>query len=294
MSLLTELYRRFCFSWRKPRHWVLRPRTMDRRIFQTVVLDNEYDLPARFDPRDVILDVGAHSGCFAYAALHRQAGFVYCYEADPSNYHLLCRNLKPYHDRVEAARAAVWRSDQPPGKLHLHNPLGPRNTGAGQVAGGITGQAVPAWPLDDLVTRAVQRHGRRIRLLKLDCEGAEWPILLTARKLEHVESLCGEYHLGAYPELYAVAGYPEFTLAVLADFLREHGFAVRLQPNRKHPAYGLFFAWNQARSASKESMSTGRSKANRRMLTFRFPNPFSSRRGVLSPSCRFPGPGNDR
>ena len=78
--------------------------------------------------------------------------------------------------------------------------------------------------------------------MKLDCEGSEWPILLTSRRLHQVDALCGEYHLGDYAGPFAVNGHPQFTPAVLERFLSEQGFRVRSRPIVKNPRLGLFFA----------------------------------------------------
>src|SRR5262245_11121336 len=189
MGLLRELYRR-CLVWRhRPRHWRLRPDTIDRRIFRHVVIDNEYRLPERFGADDVLLDVGAHIGSFALAALRRGAGRVYCCEPDRDNFRLLEHNLSPYQPRVRLLAGAVWRSDQPAAALGLHNPIDPRNTGACRLTEG--GDSTAAFAFDDLVDRLTV-GGRRLRLVKLDCEGAEWPILLTSRRLGRIEAFCGE------------------------------------------------------------------------------------------------------
>jgi FkbM family methyltransferase len=240
MGWLTELRRRWQIARHKPRHWRLRPDTIDRRLFREVVVHNDYQLPSRFDPQDVILDVGAHTGSFAYAMLRRGAGTVYCCEPDPANFRLLQHNLRAWPGRVHLACCAVWRSDQAVTHLPFHRPGDPRNTGAGCVA--ANGLRVPALPFDDLVRRAAGPAGR-IRLLKLDCEGAEWPILLTSRTLDRVDAICGEYHLPEASEPFVVAGYPEFTPRLLAGYLTAQGYAVRLPPGSpKNPRLGLFFA----------------------------------------------------
>ena len=43
-------------------HLRFRPGTMDRAIFTAVFTENEYRLPPRFAPTDVIVDVGGHIG----------------------------------------------------------------------------------------------------------------------------------------------------------------------------------------------------------------------------------------
>ena len=248
MGMLTELYRRFQILRHKPSHFLLRPGTIDRRLFREVVIHNAYQLPSRFGPADIILDIGAHVGSFAHAVLKRGAGTVHCCEASPDNFRLLQHNLQPFRDRVRLSPCAIWRSDQPLTQVSFHNPGDPRNTGAGRVTLDPSSEPVPVRAFDELVTQAT-RGGGRIQMLKLDCEGSEWPILLTSRMLHLVDSICGEYHLGTDSEPFAVAGYPAFTPHLLDRYLSEHGFEVRLQES-KNPCLGLFFAERTARKAA--------------------------------------------
>jgi FkbM family methyltransferase len=234
MGLLRDLYRRFRLACHKPGHWRLRPRSFDRRAFRDVVLDNEYELPARFGPGDVLLDVGAHVGSFAFAALKRGAGLVYCCEPDPGNFLQLEHNLRPWSDRVRLIPRAVWRSDRDAAVLSLHNPHRAGNTGAYRLTPETVSPPVSVLAFDELVAAATE-GGKRIRLLKIDCEGAEWPILLTARTLDRIDAVCGEYHLGDYPEAFHVAGVPEFTPEVLRRRLAEQGFVVQVRPNTRSP-----------------------------------------------------------
>jgi FkbM family methyltransferase len=236
MGLLRECYRRFQVLRHAPRHWRLRPNTIDRRIFRTVVIDNEYRLPDRLRGDDVILDVGAHVGCFALACLRRGAGRIVCCEPDADNFRLLQHNLAPYAERVRLRQAAVWRSDAPSTALPLHNPLDGRNTGAVRVGG--DGSGAPAVAFDDLV-----RELGRVSLAKLDCEGAEWPILLTSTSLSRIDSIRGEFHLGAFPEAYHAGGRTGFTPELLRRTLEGHGFQAEvIEAPGSSPPVGLFFA----------------------------------------------------
>jgi hypothetical protein len=92
---------------------------------------------------------------------------------------------------------------------------------------------VPAVALDDLL-----RQLGRVRLLKLDCEGAEWPLLERATQWQRVEAICGEYHL---PPL--VPAHPLADPERLRERLEGWGFRVRLEiaPGSNLPV-GLFFA----------------------------------------------------
>lgn len=246
MGMLTDWYRRLAASWSQPRHWRMRPGAVDRRVFKTVVLGNEYQLPARFGPEDVVLDIGAHIGSFACAVLRRGAGMVYCCEADEAAFRLLKENLEPYGERTRLIHGAVWKSDTKAPLLHFH-----KAGGLGSVANYDAGTAVPAVRFDDLVEQIGRQHPRGIRLLKLDCAGSEWPILLTSSTLPRIDAICGEYHLGEFPAVYQVPGHGCFTTALLQEHLQGQGFNVKLEHHEHNPRTGLFFAQNRrARQAA--------------------------------------------
>ncbi len=237
MGLVRELYRRWLTAWHRPGHWRLRRGTIDRRLFLDVVAHNEYRLPRRFAPTDVVLDVGAHVGSFSLAALRRGCGRVLACEPLADNYRLLQHNLAPYRDRVTLLRRAVWRSGVPARGLALANSLDPRNTGAARLA--PRGEEVPSIGLDELLELA----GGRARLIKLDCEGGEWPALLTASRLEAVAEVCGEYHLGDFTTALDCPDLAPFSLEVLVGRLARAGFRVEVCPDRRSPfPGGLFFA----------------------------------------------------
>lgn len=177
-----------------------RPNTIDRAIFHHVTAGNEYRLPDRFREDDVILDIGAHIGSFALAALERGAGFVRCVEADGCNAALCRHNLADHLacGRVEVTHGAAWRSDGVcEGLFHsgyTYHRCGLLNTGAG-IVGTVGGRRpTPNLPFDDVVRSTTAGRGDRIRLLKLDCEGSEYPILLTSATLHQIDEIVGEFH----------------------------------------------------------------------------------------------------
>jgi FkbM family methyltransferase len=243
MGILSGLRRRLLLYWHKPRHWRLRPGTIDRRVFREVVIDNEYRLAPRFHPRDVIVDVGAHVGSFAYAVLRRGAGTVYCCEPSRENFGLLQHNLRPFGAGAHLFQGAVWRSDREVTHLMLQNEADPRNTGAAQVVETLAAEPVAALPFDRLIQRATEGGARRVRLLKLDCEGSEWPILFTSRMLHLVDAICGEYHVVPSDGPFAVAGHGDYTPGALVRFLTAQGFRAHFHAHPKAPErVGLFFA----------------------------------------------------
>ncbi|MBL8796782.1 MAG: FkbM family methyltransferase [Planctomycetia bacterium] len=244
MGLLTDWYRRLAASWNQPRHWQMRPGGTDRRVFRTVVMGNEYRLPARFGPHDVVLDIGAQTGSFACAVLRRGAGTVYCCEADEGACRLLKENLEPYGARARAIHGAVWKSDARTPLVHFHR-THDTEAGTGRVTDFDVGIAVPVIRFDELVEQIGRQHPRGIRLLKLDCAGSEWPILLTSSTLPRIDAICGEYHLGDFPAVFQVPGHACFTTALLQEYLQGQGFNVKVEHSEHDPRTGLFFAQNR-------------------------------------------------
>lgn len=204
-----------------------RAHTWDENIWKSVALHNEYGLAAgfRFSADDVILDIGAHIGSFSYLALDRGAGKVFCVEPDPGNFLYLRHNLHAAcgaTDRAVCISAAAWRSDVPSGVVH-YAAVG-SNTGGGNSLGD-SGLPVCALSLDALAALAASasKNGR-LRLVKLDCEGSEWPILYTAHVYGIVDAFIGEYHMldrAAWPHLELAH---EATPEALGEFFRSLGY----------------------------------------------------------------------
>lgn len=202
-----------------------REHTWDENIWKSVAVNNEYDLPQRFDADDVILDIGAHIGSFAYAALDRGAGKVFSVEPDPDNFLYLRHNLHAAcraTDRAVCISAACWRSDIPSGVVH-YAAVG-SNTGGGNSLGD-TGLPVLALSLDALATlTASASSGGRIRLVKLDCEGGEWPILYTAHVYAIVDAFVGEYHALDAANFPSLEPRWDCTPEGLEQFFRQRGY----------------------------------------------------------------------
>ncbi len=256
--------------------WKFRSGTLDHGIFNHVVLFNEYQLPGSFAPDDIVIDIGAHIGSFAEAVLSRGCRNVTCIEPDRSNFELAAANLKPHIDSgcVRLIGGAAWRSDCNTDELYFdgHHPFpdsfpglgGVINTGSGSVIWG-DGEPVTKVAFDDIIDLATARGENRVRLLKLDCEGSEWPILLTSQRLGLIDEICGEFHEIGGPFLnigedrparqpvFLLEKFPKFTIDELVQCLEAAGFAVTWRRHRRPTGelegLGLFFATRKPASS---------------------------------------------
>lgn len=211
----------------------LRDFTQDMVVFEEVYCQNEYNLPEKFEPWDVILDIGAHIGCFALACLKRGCKHIVCYEPDPDNFYMLRMNLACYEDAV-IHRAAVWRSDGEQPVIHLARAQNRAYTAVSQVQPGPKpgGFTVKAVPLDEILVKL-----GKVTLLKIDCEGSEYPILYTSKELGRVQEIKGEAH-----EKITWQGCPrECSSGGVVKYLREQGFEAGGVPHPRSPEFINFF-----------------------------------------------------
>lgn len=225
-----------------------RPGTQDAHAFREVIVQNGYRLPTYLS--GLVIDIGAHIGCFSVACLLRGVKSLWAFEPDLSNFHLLEKNLQ-HHVGAHTLNAAVWRSDR-------HEPL----TFSGYPGGfNACGTCLPGAVLEggyqemrpvetiglDAVIDAATGNGslRRVRLLKIDAEGAEFPALGTCTKLGLVDEICGECHEFG-PELALslpdLPWFHKFTMDELAEFLKKQGFSVEAAVNPHSPRLHLFWA----------------------------------------------------
>ncbi len=224
----------------------LRPGTNDDVIYNSVVVQNEYRVPDALAPDSIVVDIGVHVGSFSHLALTRGAGTVFGFEPEPSNYVRARQNLAPFGDRVRLSNHAVWRSDRPGLQLPFFASVDQANSGGGTLIWETDGPLVDAVPFDDLVDAITERGKQRIHLMKIDCEGAEFPILLTSRRLDQIDRIVGEYHelRATLPAHVRIPGYDEFALEGLSAALERAGFVVTSlkQATATFGDFGLFFA----------------------------------------------------
>ena len=231
---------------RKPHIQIVhRPGTQDEVIFREVLVQNCYRLPEKFPPRQIIIDIGAHIGIFSVACLLRGAQEVWCWEPDPDNFTHLQTNLGSFIG-AKLHNAAVWRSDQPGAMTFSGYSEGMNACGTCLPNFAVNGVRrnlpVATVSLDDVIRAASLRGNRRIALLKIDCEGAEYPALYTCSALDLVDRIVGECHeLDGIAKVMTVPGFQKYDMQEMADFLEEEGFDVTTQRQDNHKL-SLFWA----------------------------------------------------
>jgi FkbM family methyltransferase len=210
----------------------MRKGTWDRAIAESVMSLNEYRIN-RLAQDDIVLDIGAHIGSFSVFAAVRGAGRIVGFEPLPENFEIAMENCSGY-PQIEIRNAAVWRSDGRDGTLK-HSGIPRHNTGGGDVLG-KKGVAVSSVSLDSVLEEL-----GHVRLAKIDCEGAEFPIVLTSRKLEQIDEIILEYHeMSEIPEVARVEGYTNFRRHHLDEYLSKQGFVVTVDEPTQFPADGVF------------------------------------------------------
>jgi FkbM family methyltransferase len=224
----------------------VRPNSWDLDIAKMVMLSNEYRLPDAFHPTDNIIDIGAHIGSFSLACAIRGAKKIIGFEPEASNARLARANTEGF--TIEIREQAVWRSDFDRAELRHTGPTvdqesGMLNTGGGNVF--FDGYI----PVDSVTLDSVIKELGKVRLLKVDCESSEWPILLTSKELDKVQEIIGEYHeiggprnsLATIPPRAQVGNYDHYDVDVLVDFMKSRGFTIEVQPS-EGSHFGHFYA----------------------------------------------------
>ena len=226
--------------------FLLRPGTNDGVIYTNVVERNEYRVPQNLSGA-IVIDIGMHVGAFSHLALSSGAAELYGFEPEAANYACAAHNLTPFAGRTHLRSCAVWRSDADAPALHFFRSTDSTNAGGGTLIWDTDGPMVEAVRFDDVIDQVTHGGQRRVNLMKIDCEGAEFPILLTSRRLGDIDRIVGEYHelrADELPRHVRIPGVSQFTIEVLATHLEQFGFVVAIeqQATSQFGALGLFFA----------------------------------------------------
>lgn len=164
---------------------------------------------------DLVVDIGAHIGGYSVKAAKLGARVI-AYEASPRNYELLVKNLVINEcSKVKTYNVAVASKD---GKIELN--LDPKWTAQNSIYPVPYLREKISIPCVNLNTVFTRDGLKRIDVLKLDVEGAEYDILLNSRSsyLKKVRRIIIEFHEGM--------GHGH-NVNELEAFLKRNGFRVK-------------------------------------------------------------------
>jgi FkbM family methyltransferase len=177
----------------------------DLMVLRDIFVIGEYEADYLPDP-EVIVDLGSHAG---FSVLFFRARFpaarIIAVEADPRTLRKLQRNVG-HLGGVTIVHAAMGADD---GTARLD--VGELSWSSRRARGTVAGVAVPAISLDTLCRRL---QLRRIDLLKIDIEGAEWDVLNALPEQFRIREIVGELHDNLMP----------VSAAEFRDMLARRGF----------------------------------------------------------------------
>ena len=206
---------------------------MDAWVIKETCVDHDYLSPADFQPHWTVVDIGAGLGDFTvFAAKQCPDGVVFAYEPLEESFQLLQHNLAlnqithvKIFQQATASSSGSMTAAHEPGKA-VSTRFVAETAGIGAKEG-----LIPVISLAEILNRLPDG---RCHLLKVDCEGCEFDLLMNSppELLAQVERLSVETH----------DGYTGRSAVQLADYLKQQGFTVQLRANPVHAYLSFLYA----------------------------------------------------
>lgn len=146
-------------------------------------MNDFYKFP-QFSGDDIIVDIGTNSGDFILAAIEYGARKIEGYEISMTSFLRAVHNVPDY---VKLYNKAVWRSDIKEELKYHRNEEGHETLSVILRPDGDT-------PVETISLDEILETKDRVDYLKMDCEGAEYPILYTSKLLSKVRYMVIEVH----------------------------------------------------------------------------------------------------
>lgn len=217
--------------------------TVYHKLYNRRFFDDEFQI----EPGDTVVDIGGYIGSFALPAAKRAGrGMIYSFEPSPDNFRQFEINLG-LNDlpNVRVFNVGVASSDRTITLFLDHmNPASNSiylRSDQGKDENCVQREAISLPTL-------FSRHGiERCDFLKVDCEGAEYEILMSLGPpmLDRIGRIACELHEPVY---YGISD-PAHTPEKLVSFLRDNGFTVYRKP--VNPYLGMLYAANHRFSKGK-------------------------------------------
>lgn len=194
-------------------------------------MNDFYKFP-NFKDTDIVVDIGTNSGDFILAAIHYGARNIEGYEISKKSFLEACKKVPDY---VKLHNKAVWRSDVPEEIKYNSSEEGYETLSLLLNTGGDT-------PAETISLDNILSTKERVDYLKMDCEGAEYPILYTSKLLYKVKYMVIEVHNFSKENIkYTGIDKSVLNSEDLRVFLIERGFAIPVFPT-KNAAVDFIYA----------------------------------------------------
>ena len=203
-----------------------------------------YNDEFRIGETDTVIDIGGYIGSFAIpAARFARNGVIYSFEPSPNNFAQLEKNVAVNQAKnIKIFNLAVASTDRKI-TLFLDN-MNPASNNIYMKGGNeVEGRAVS-------LPTFFREHGiEKCEFFKIDCEGAEYEILMNLDRsmLDRIGKIACELHEPVY---YGITD-PAHTPARLVSFLEANHFTVYWSP--VNPYLGMLYAANQRFGKPKEA-----------------------------------------
>ena len=206
----------------------IRVRSTDLMALTNVWMINEYDIEDfEINVNDTVIDIGAHIGLFSLLVSQRcKTGKILSFEPVRENFDLLVSNLKLNHiENVLPFNMAVSKNSD---KLNLF-------LNDDQSAHSIFPKSSESISVESTSLQKIFEENKisSCKLLKLDCEGAEYEIIdsLPSEYLDKIQNIVMEYHSAdTKPEL----------VKNLIQKIKNAGFKIKTRPH--HDDMGFLIA----------------------------------------------------
>jgi len=206
----------------------IRVRSTDLMTLTNVWMVNEYDIEDfEINVNDTVIDIGAHIGLFSLLVSQRcKTGKILSFEPVRENFDLLVSNLKLNHiENVLPFNMAVSKNLD---KLNLF-------LNDDQSAHSIFPKSSESISVESTSLQKIFEENKisSCKLLKLDCEGAEYEIIdsLPSEYLNKIQNIVMEYHSAdTKPEL----------VKNLIQKIKNAGFKIKTRPH--HDDMGFLIA----------------------------------------------------
>ena len=206
----------------------IRVRSTDLMALTNVWMINEYDVEDfEINTNDTVIDIGAHIGLFSLLVSQLcKTGKILSFEPVSENFDLLVSNLKLNHIKnILPFNMAVSKNS---GRLDLF-------LNNDQSAHSIFSKSSESISVESTSLQKIFEENKisSCKLLKLDCEGAEYEIIdsLPSEYLDKIQNMVIEYHLADTK--------PELVKSLILK-IKNAGFKIKTRPH--HNDMGFLIA----------------------------------------------------